>query len=103
MFEKFTDRALWVVVLAQEEARMLNHNGAEHILLALLREGEGVAAQVLARLGADLSLVRQQVIEVLSGGHQAEAGATRLARPPGLACRGERTLLSQLGQKATAF
>src|SRR6187399_154764 len=99
MFERFTDRARRVVVLAQEEARMLNHNyigtghipftprakkvlelslrealqlghnyiGTEHILLGLIREGEGVAAQVLVKLGADLSRVRQQVIQLLSG------------------------------------
>ena len=56
MFERFTDRARRVVVLAQEEARLLNHNyiGTEHILLGLIREGEGVAAQVLVKLGADL-------------------------------------------------
>ena len=69
MFERFTDRARRVVVLAQEEARMLSHNyiGTEHILLGLIREGEGVAAQVLVKLGADLSRVRQQVIQLLSG------------------------------------
>src|ERR1700709_717366 len=69
MFERFTDRARRVVVLAQEEARMLNHNyiGTEHILLGLIREGEGVAAQVLVKLGADLNRVRQQVIQLLSG------------------------------------
>ena len=69
MFERFTDRARRVVVLAQEEARMLNHNyiGTEHILLGLIREGEGVAAQVLVKLGAGLSRVRQQVIQLLSG------------------------------------
>src|ERR671927_1863532 len=69
MFERFTDRARRVVVLAQEEARMLNHNyiGTEHILLGLIREGEGVAAQVLQKLGADLNRVRQTVIQLLSG------------------------------------
>jgi hypothetical protein len=68
MFERFTDRARRVVVLAQEEARLLNHNyiGTEHILLGLVREGEGVAAQVLVKLGADLRRVRQQVVQVLS-------------------------------------
>ncbi|MDV8106951.1 ATP-dependent Clp protease ATP-binding subunit [Rhodococcus sp. IEGM 69] len=82
MFERFTDRARRVVVLAQEEARMLNHNyiGTEHILLGLIREGEGVAAQVLVKLGADLNRVRQQVIQLLSGyqgKEPAEAGGTR--------------------------
>src|SRR6266702_3825102 len=69
MFERFSDRARRVVVLAQEEARMLNQNyiGTEHILLGLIREGEGVAAQVFQKLGADLNRVRQQVIQLLSG------------------------------------
>src|ERR671913_1695759 len=69
MFERFTDRARRVVVLALREALHLEHNyiGTEHILLGLIREGEGVAAQVLVKLGADLSRVRQQVIQVLSG------------------------------------
>ena len=69
MFERFTDRARRAVVLAQHEARLLNHNyiGTEHLLLGLLREGDGVAAQVLVRLGADLNRVRQQVILQLHG------------------------------------
>jgi ATP-dependent Clp protease ATP-binding subunit ClpA len=73
MFERFTDRARQVVVLAQDEARRLDHNsiGTEHILLGLVREGDGVAAQVLVRLGADLNRVRTQVIQLLHG-HQAE-------------------------------
>ena len=71
MFERFTDRARRVVVLAQEEAKMLNHNyiGTEHILLGLIREGEGVAAQVLVKLGADLNRVRQQVIQLPEGSY----------------------------------
>src|ERR1700754_2389459 len=82
MFERFTDRARRVVVLAQEEARLLKHNyiGTEHILLGLIREGEGVAAQVLVKLGADLNRVRQQVLQLLSGyqgKEPAEAGAGR--------------------------
>jgi ATP-dependent Clp protease ATP-binding subunit ClpA len=69
VFERYTDRARRAVVLAQEEARMLNHNyiGTEHILLGLIREGEGVAAQVLVKLGADLNRIRQQVIQLLHG------------------------------------
>ena len=69
MFERFTDRARRVVVLAQDEARMLKHNyiGTEHILLGLIREGDGVAAQVLVRLGADLNRVRLQVIQLIHG------------------------------------
>ena len=115
MFERFTDRARRVVVLAQEEARLLigqggsspsghipftprakkvlelslrealqlghNYIGTEHILLGLIREGEGVAAQVLTKLGADLSRVRQQVIQLLSGysgsGDQENEGGRR--------------------------
>jgi ATP-dependent Clp protease ATP-binding subunit ClpA len=67
VFQRFTDRARRVVVLAQEEARMLNHNyiGTEHILLGLIHEGEGVAARVLSGLGADLDGVREQVVWLL--------------------------------------
>ncbi|NJC74029.1 NDP-hexose 4-ketoreductase, partial [Planosporangium thailandense] len=76
MFERFTDRARRVVVLAQEEARMLNHNyiGTEHILLGLVHEGEGVqggegvAAQALESLGISLEGVRQQVEEIIGHG-----------------------------------
>src|SRR6478736_3668878 len=68
MFERFTDRARRVVVLSLREALQLGHSyiGTEHILLGLIREGEGVAAQVLQKLGADLNRVRQQVIQILS-------------------------------------
>jgi len=67
MFERFTDRARRVVVLAQEEARMLNHNyiGTEHILLGLIHEGEGVAAKALESLGISLEAVRQKVEEII--------------------------------------
>jgi ATP-dependent Clp protease ATP-binding subunit ClpC len=77
MFEKFTDRARRVVVWAQEEARTLNHDfiGTEHILLGLLREGDGVAAQVLAALGADLDGVRARVIQLLAEYQARKAGA----------------------------
>ena len=70
MFERFTDRARRVVVLAQEEARMLSHNyiGTEHILLGLIHEGEGVAAKALESLDISLEAVRAQV-----------AGATALS------------------------
>jgi ATP-dependent Clp protease ATP-binding subunit ClpC len=76
MFESFTDRARRVVVLAQEEARMLNHNyiGTEHILLALIREGQGVAARALESLGISLEAVRQQIEEIIGQGQQAPAG-----------------------------
>ena len=72
MFERFTDRARRVVVLAQEEARMLNHNyiGTEHILLGLIHEGEGVAAKALESLGVSLDAVRQQVVNLQSTGIQ---------------------------------
>src|SRR5271157_3559524 len=76
MFERFTDRARRVVVLAQEEARMLNHNyiGTEHILLGLIHEGEGVAAKSLESLGISLEAVRQQVEEIIGQGQQAPSG-----------------------------
>jgi ATP-dependent Clp protease ATP-binding subunit ClpC len=76
VFERFTDRARRVVVLAQEEARMLNHNyiGTEHILLGLIHEGEGVAAKALESLGISLEGVRQQVEEIIGQGQQAPSG-----------------------------
>ncbi|MDQ1520332.1 MAG: ATP-dependent Clp protease ATP-binding subunit ClpC, partial [Actinomycetota bacterium] len=76
MFERFTDRARRVVVLAQEEARLLNHNyiGTEHILLGLIHEGEGVAAKALESLGISLEAVRAQVEEIIGHGGQAPSG-----------------------------
>src|SRR5258708_2337203 len=79
MFERFTDRAGRVVVLAQDEARMLNHNyiGTEHVLLGLIHEGEGVAAKALESLeslGISLEAVRQQVEEIIGQGQQAPSG-----------------------------
>src|ERR1035438_5455558 len=76
MFERFTDRARRVVVLAQEEARMLNHNyiGTEHLLLGLIHEGEGVAAKVLESLGISLEGARQQVGALIGQGQQAPSG-----------------------------
>ena len=76
MFERFTDRARRVVVLAQEEARLLNHNyiGTEHILLGLIHEGEGVAARSLQSLGIRLDSVRSQVVETIGQGHQSPSG-----------------------------
>ncbi|HUG83583.1 MAG TPA: ATP-dependent Clp protease ATP-binding subunit [Euzebya sp.] len=73
----FTPRAKKVLELSLREALQLGHNyiGTEHILLGLIREGEGVAAQVLQKLGADLNRVRQQVIQLLSGYAGGEAGA----------------------------
>jgi ATP-dependent Clp protease ATP-binding subunit ClpA len=76
MFERFTDRARRVVVLAQEEARLLNHNyiGTEHILLGLIHEGEGVAAKALEGLGISLEAVRAQVEEIIGQGQSAPTG-----------------------------
>ncbi|HKX76462.1 MAG TPA: ATP-dependent Clp protease ATP-binding subunit [Acidimicrobiia bacterium] len=76
MFERFTDRARRVVVLAQEEARGLNHSyiGTEHILLGLLNEGEGIAARALEAMGINLQNVRDQVVEIIGQGTQAPSG-----------------------------
>ncbi len=74
--ERFTDQARRVVVLAQEEARMLNHNyiGTEHLLLGLIRDREGVAAETLESQGISLERVRQQVKEIIGQGQQAPSG-----------------------------
>jgi ATP-dependent Clp protease ATP-binding subunit ClpA len=76
MFERFTDRARRVVVLAQEEARLLNHDyvGTEHLLLGLAHEGQGVAAKALELLGIRLEAVRAQVEEVIGQGQRAPSG-----------------------------
>jgi ATP-dependent Clp protease ATP-binding subunit ClpA len=76
MFERFTDRARRVVVLAQEEARLLNHNyvGTEHLLLGLIHESEGVAATALESLGISLEAVRAQVEEIIGQGRIAPTG-----------------------------
>jgi ATP-dependent Clp protease ATP-binding subunit ClpA len=76
MFERFTDRARRVVVLAQQEARRLNHDyiGTEHILLGLIGEGKGVAARALESLGISLDAVRQQVEEIIGRGQQTPSG-----------------------------
>ena len=76
MFERFTDRARRVIVLAQEEARMLNHNyiGTEHILLGLIHEGEGVAAKALESMGISLDDVRREVEEIIGHGSQPHTG-----------------------------
>jgi hypothetical protein len=76
MFQRFTDRARTVVVLAQDEARRLDHNyiGTEHLLLGLIREGEGVAAKALEALGISLDSVRQQVEQIIGRGQQAPSG-----------------------------
>ncbi|MGJ9478623.1 ATP-dependent Clp protease ATP-binding subunit [Actinotignum sp. GS-2025b] len=76
MFERFTDRSRRVIVLAQEEARNLKHNylGTEHILLGLIREGEGVAAKALEALGVTLESVRTQVIDIIGEGQEPPSG-----------------------------
>jgi ATP-dependent Clp protease ATP-binding subunit ClpA len=76
VFERFTDRARRVVVLAQEESRRLNHNfiGTEHILLGLIQEREGVAAQALGALGIRLEAVRARVEEIVGRGESTPSG-----------------------------
>ena len=76
MFERFTDRARRVIVLAQEEARRLDHNyiGTEHILLGLIHERPGVAAKALESLGISLQAVRAQVEEIIGQGQSAPTG-----------------------------
>jgi len=79
VFERFTDRARRVLVLAQEEARELNHAfiGTEHILLGLIREGEGVAYQALSALGVSFEAVREKVEEAIG-----TTGAPTTGSPP---------------------
>ena len=76
MFERFTDEARRVIVLAQEEARMLNHNyiGTEHILLGLIGEGDGVGAKALESMGISLDAVRHEVEEIIGRGQEARSG-----------------------------
>jgi ATP-dependent Clp protease ATP-binding subunit ClpC len=76
MFERFTDRARRVVVLAQEEARLLKHNyiGTEHLLLGLMREEQGLAAQILATQGLGLDVVQQKVSATVGPGESAPSG-----------------------------
>ena len=76
MFERFTERARQVVVLAQEEARTLKHNyiGTEHILLGLLREEEGLAARVLESLDVTVERVRAQVVRIVGSGEEVTSG-----------------------------
>jgi ATP-dependent Clp protease ATP-binding subunit ClpC len=76
MFERFTERARQVVVLAQDEARIVRHNyiGTEHLLLGLLREDEGLAGRVLVDLGVSLEDVRAQVARIIGAGDEAATG-----------------------------
>ncbi len=102
----FTPRAKKVLELSLREALQLGHNyiGTEHLLLGLIREGEGVAAQVLVSLGADLSRVRQQVIQLLSGYGGSKEGAPSGTGPQG-AAQGETPsgslVLDQFGRNLT--
>ena len=75
-FDRFTDRARKVLTLAQDEAQRFNHNyiGTEHLLLGLVREGEGVAAKVLENLNVELAKVRQAVEFIIGRGEQAPTG-----------------------------
>src|SRR2546421_6813788 len=100
----FTPRAKKVLELAHREARALGHDyiGTEHILLGLIREGEGVAAQVLVKLGADLSRVRQQVIQLLSG-YQGEKGSGAGPGPSGEAAPSGSLVLDQFGRNLTVL
>src|SRR3989440_2053519 len=107
MFERFTERARQVVVLAQEEARTLKHNyiGTEHILLGLLREEEGVAARILLDFDADSEKIRNEVIRMLSGpgGRRQGAGAGAGAGSGGAPGEGKKSskLLDQFGRNLT--
>src|SRR5579863_7434264 len=76
MFERFTDQARRVVVLAQEEARLLNHNyiGTEHLLLGVIREGDGLAGRALTDLGVSLEAVRDQVLVIIGHGERMPTG-----------------------------
>ena len=95
----FTPRAKKVLELSRREALAMGHNyvGTEHILLGLLREGDGVAAQALVRMGADLSRVRQQVILILSGQQDKdEPKSGRAARRASKAGRRQHGLLPEI-------
>src|ERR671935_92720 len=106
MFERFTERARQVVVLAQEEARILKHNyiGTEHILLGLVRENEGVAARILLDFDADSEKIRNEVIRMLSGpGGRRQSGQGAGAAASGASGEGKKSskLLDQFGRNLT--
>ena len=88
MFERFTDRARKVLVLAQEEAGLLDHNfiGTEHLLLGLISEGEGVAARVLESLGISLEVARARVVETIG------PAASSISGPPPFTPRAKKVL-----------
>ena len=83
-FDKFTERARRVLTLAQEEAQRFNHNyiGTEHLLLGLVREGDGVAAKVLNNLGVELSKVRSAVEFIIGRGEKSISGEIGLTPRP---------------------
>src|ERR687889_2716849 len=107
MFERFTERARQVVVLAQEEARTLNHNyiGTEHILLGLVRENEGVAARILLDFDADSEKIRNEVIRMLSGpgGRRSGGQSGQGGGAAGATGEGKKSskLLDQFGRNLT--
>src|SRR5919204_3898014 len=108
MFERFTERARQVVVLAQEEALTLKHNyiGTEHILLGLVRENEGVAARILLDFDADSEKIRNEVIRMLSGPggrRQSGSGGGGAAAAGGAPGEGKKSskLLDQFGRNLT--
>src|ERR687894_1455065 len=101
MFERFTERARQVVVLAQGEARTLGHNyiGTEHILLGLVRENEGVAARILLDFDADSEKIRNEVIRMLSGpGGRRQQGQRAQGQGEG---KKSSKLLDQFGRNLT--
>src|ERR671924_1173868 len=100
MFERFTERARQVVVLAQEEARTLKHNyiGTEHILLGLVRENEGVAARILLDFDADSEKIRNEVIRMLSGPGGRQRGGQAAQAEGG---KKSSKLLDQFGRNLT--
>src|ERR687895_1484445 len=100
MFERFTERARQVVVLAQDEARALRHNyiGTEHILLGLVRENEGVAARILLDFDADAEKIRNEIIRMLSGpGRRQQGQGAGTGDPKGKNSK----LLDQFGRNLT--
>src|SRR5918997_888848 len=110
MFERFTERARQVVVLAQGEARTLGHNyiGTEHILLGLVRENEGVAARILLDFDADSEKIRNEVIRMLSGPGGRRQGSGQGAAAAGAGAAGQAgegkkssKLLDQFGRNLT--
>jgi len=99
MFERFTDRARQTVVLAQTEARMLNHHyvGPEHILLGILREGDGVAVKALVSLGIDLQVIRERIVGLTGRGEVAPSGRIPFTPPAKHALEGSLREALHLG------